>query len=486
MELQEDDDKLISEAVALKVPEDQLVRFLQFGYVPLTWQLKFHSAARECDIPEGPVDVGCGGARGPGKSHAVFAQIALDDCQRYSGLKFLFLRQTGKAASESFEDLIFKVLTGNIKYEYSKGSKLVFQNGSKIILGGFETENDIDKYIGIEYDGMAVEELNQLTKEKIDKLKGSLRTSRTDGWRPRMYTSFNPGGRGHTFVRSEYVLPFQEHIESKKRFIPSTYLDNPHLNVEYTDYLVGLGGNLGKAWREGNFDIFEGQFFMEWDYNLHTEQPFKIPDTWKLLRTIDPSGRNGITACYWCAVDSDGIVHVYREYYATGYDSDQHARAIRDLSVGEEYHYTTIDTAAFAKLGFPETTAEVFQRNGVEGLIPSSKERVMGWDLVHQYLRHGKELDDFGREYDRQPKLKIFNTCSNLIRTLPLLVHDDRKPEDVDTTGEDHSLDSIRYLLQTLREQKSPKPLNLVEKRLKELKSRNMDYSFNYSRILED
>jgi len=53
--------------------------------------------------PKGPVMIGAGGARGPGKSHAIFSQVTLDDCQRMPNLKALFLRQTGKAAKESLK-----------------------------------------------------------------------------------------------------------------------------------------------------------------------------------------------------------------------------------------------------------------------------------------------------------------------------------------------------------------------------------------------
>lgn len=467
------DEKLIQTAKDAGVTKEQLERFLSFQYVPLPWQLKFHAVARECDKPDGPTQIGCGGARGPGKSHAVFSQVSLDDCQRFDGIKFLFLRQTGKAASESFEDLIYRVLTGKANYKYSKGASLTLGR-SRIILGGFETENDIDKYIGIEYDGIAIEELNQLSKNKVDKLLGSMRTSRTD-WRPRLYTSFNPGGKGHAYVKGEYVIPWREGSETKTRFIPSTYKDNPYINKEYRDYLEGLSGSLGRAWREGDWDLFEGQYFLEWRHDKHVVMPFTIPENWTRLRSIDPSGRSGITSCHWYAVDNDGTCWVYREHYGTGLDSDEHAMEIARLSEGESYGYTTIDQAAFSKLGLPETQAEVYIRNGVDGLVPSSKKRVMGWDLVHQYLR----WDEF-----TEPKLKVFSNCSNLIRTIPELIHDEHRPEDVDSSGEDHAADELRYLLQTLRDRKNTKPLNIVERRIEQilLDKKIGDFNFNYKK----
>jgi len=46
---------------------------------------------------------------------------------------------------------------------------------------------------------------------------------------------------------------------------------------------------------------------------------------------------------------------------------------------------------------------------------------------------------------DGKPGLYIFSTCTNLIRTLPALQHDTHKPEDLDSDGEDHCADSLRY-----------------------------------------
>lgn len=492
--------RCVETALEAGSPRDQVEYLVKYaGYIPYPWQWKFHAAAREADLPGGPTDIGLGGARGPGKSHAVLSQVALDDAQRMEGLKVLFLRQTGSSAAESFDDLIVKAVKGRTEYHKSK-TTLRFPNGSRIILGGFKDERDIDKYIGIEYDVIIVEELTQLTRQKYLKLKGSLRTSKPN-WRPRIYTSFNPGGIGHAWVREMFVLPARAGTnvyvdpETKKataiRFIPSTYKENPALNIEYIAYLEALGGSLGRAWREGNWDVFEGQYFSEWNHEQHVVVPFTIPLSWPKFRSIDPSGRDGITSCHWYALNSDGKVFVYREYYygpkvlnpktgepyEVGRDYDEHAKEITRLSqdadgVQEDYRYTVIDTAAFAKAGFSETAAEIYERHGVGGLIPAAKERVIGWNAVHTYLRWTMSTP---------PKLGIFTTCANMIRTLPLLQHDAIHPEDVDSDGEDHAEDELRYFLRTLKEAKAAKPETLVEKRIRGLKEQEQSVDYSYS-----
>jgi len=465
--------KLVRKSFESGVSKSQLKGFLKAGYTPLPWQLKFHGIAREADKEDGPTDIGVGGARGPGKSHGVFAQLTLDDCKRVDGLKGLFLRQTGKSASESFEDLIDSVLRGRSKYIFnpSKGT-LRFSNRSKVILGGFENEKDIDKYIGVQYDVIAIEERNQLTGEKVLKLKGSLRTTKTN-WRARTYSSFNPGNIGHADVKKTFVIPHQNGVEKETRFISSTYKDNPYLKPEYIAYLNSLPGALGKAWREGNFDTFEGQYFIEWDYDQHVIVPFAIPPNWKRFRAYD-HGRENPASCGWYALDYDGRVYKYRELYKRGLDVDQLAQEINRLSIGETYEYSVADPSIFARLGYTDkyggqTIAETFARYGIT-FLPASNRRVDGWTLMHQYLRWDEH---------NKPKLQYFNTCYDSIRTIPSLIHDEHRPEDVETKSEDHSADECRYFLMSLHERVSPKPLTDLERKLKQRKEQ--DYSFPWN-----
>lgn len=455
-------ENFVRTAYEVGMPKDQLELFVKYQYVPLRWQMIFHKVARDADSDGGPVDIGVGGARGPGKSHGVFAQVTLDDCQRIKGLKGLFLRQTGKAAKESFEDLIESVLKRRIEYNYNSSNGMIkFSNGSRVLLGGFDNEDDIDKYVGIQYDLMAVEELNQLTEEKVIKLKGSLRTAK-EGWRPRLYASFNPGGIGNAFIKTMFVEPHREGREQDTRFIPSNYKNNPYLNKEYISYLENLGGNLGRAWREGDFNIFEGQFFSEWREQIHTIEPFVVPDTWKRIRTID-HGRTNPTACMWGAIDCDGNVFFYREYYKTGVDADVNAQEIARLSQGERYSFTVLDSACFSKQGHGETIAEIYQRNGV-ACEPWPKNRIAGWALFHEYLRH---------DTNSQPKMKFFKTLVNAIKTIPTLIHDEHRPEDLNSDGPDHIADAVRGFMEYFHESKSPPEKNEVQKMLEKLKQKD-------------
>ncbi len=322
----------------------------------------------------------------------------------------------------------------------------------------FRNLDDASKYQSSEFAVIAVDELTKNDEETFVFLRTRLR------WPSIPDTKFiaatNPGGKGHLWVKKLWIdKTYGDNEQSADEFvyIQAKVMDNPHVPATYLKELQSLPDEKRRAYLDGDWDLYEGQYFAEWHKGKHVVEPFQIPDSWKKFRSIDVSGRNGITSCHWYALDYDGNVWVYREHYASGLDSDQHADRIRDMSGDEEYAYTVIDNSAFAKMGMPETMMEIYWRHGVGDLVPSDKKRLTGWDTVHQYLRWDERTE---------PKLKVFSTCTNMIRTIPSLVCDPNNSQDVDTRGEDHAADDLRYFLQTLRDQKTQKPMSEMKKRL--------------------
>src|SRR5690606_28332512 len=80
------------------------------------------------------------------------------------------------------------------------------------------------------------------------------------------------------------------------------------------------------------------------------------------------------------------------------------------------------------------------------------KERVVGWRVLREYLR------PFLKDGVLTAQLQVFSTCTEFIRTVPSLIHDDRNPEDVDSDGEDHAGDEVRYAVMS-----RPKPKHTLE-----------------------
>ncbi|MCA9930055.1 MAG: phage terminase large subunit, partial [Anaerolineales bacterium] len=444
---------LLRTAHSYGVPSDQITRFIQAGYIPQPKQLQFHAAARLADLPNGPTRIALGGARGPGKSHSSITQVVIDDCQRYPGLKVLFLRQVGKSAKESFSDLRERTLK-HTPHDYKEHSgRLFLPNGSRVIIGNFNRESDINKYIGIEYDVIVVEEATQLSEKKINELRGSLRTSKPN-WRPRMYFTTNPGGIGHQWFKRWFVQPWRRGEERDTRFIPSNYKDNAFLNREYIDYLESLTGVLGRMWRDGDWDIGAGQFFVNWDYDLHVIRPFTIPEHWPIWASLD-YGFSHPTAVYWHTKSDDGIIYTIAEHVKPRWLVAQHARAIKDIT-GSFNHMRVSDLEAFpagrdcfirSKDREAKSIAEQYAAEGIK-LHPAEVNRING--AAELLKRLGNP------EAGISPTWFIFDTCVDLIDCLPGLQTDPNRPEDVlkvdadmEGVGGDDPYDSVRYGLMT-------------------------------------
>jgi len=433
------------------MPADQLRRFLDVDAIPLPWSLPFHAAARAADHAGEPDEIAIGGARGPGKTHAAFVQAAIDDCQRRDDLQVLYLRKVGKAAKESIDRLARKLLK-RIDYRPNwQAGVIVFPGtGSKIIVANFQNESDIDKYLGLEYDEILIEEATQLSEIKITQIRGSLRTSRPD-WRPRIYYTTNPGGVGHQWFVKKFVKPWRRGEEGITRFFPASYKDNPFLDESYIRYLEGLTGVLGRMWRDGDWDVGAGQFFTNWDYKKHVLRPFDIPQHWPVWASFD-YGFSHPTAVCWHAANGN-IIYTVAEHVAPRWLVPQHAARIKEISSETSYLRRPVAQLraivaghdAFANRGDKQgkTIAQQYAEEGLT-LTKANVNRIGG--AAEMLARLGNT------EAGIEPTWYIFDTCTRLIETIPAMLSDPNRAEDVlkqdaDIEGEggDDAYDSARY-----------------------------------------
>jgi PBSX family phage terminase large subunit len=409
--------------------------------------LPFHAAASQINNHSGVTEILLDGTRASAKSHAAIGQVGLDDCQAYPGLKFLFLRQTQRAASESFEDLIARVLK-NVPHK-ANSERIIFDNGSKILVGGYSDDNDINKYIGNEYDGMLIEEANQISGEKRKLLFGSLRTSK-DNWVPRAYLTTNPGGIGHEETKQRYIIPNRNGTETFTRRFHSDYKDNPFINPEYKKYLEGLTGLIAKMWRDGDWDVFAGQAFPEFNENKHVIKPFDIPEHWMRWRGED-WGYAAPMAVYWFAKDPNSRrTFIYRELYQAGLTDPQQARRINEMTGDEHITSHFADPSMWTKRTVSDTatsTYDTYLANGIY-LTKADNDHANKKRKMHSVLAVLP---------DGLPGLQIFSICTNLIRTLPALQTDPDKPEDILEGQEEHAYDAVTYGLTNYRDP-APEP----------------------------
>lgn len=398
------------------------------------------------DQAGGPEELGYGGARGGGKSHWMLAQMAADDCQRYPGLKGLLLRKIGASVKEAFEDLRPKILA-RVPHEWVPTRNILeFPNGSRIKLGNFQNESDVDKYLGLEYDVIGVEEATTLSWKKYEAILSVNRSSKPD-WRPRLYNSTNPGGIGHAWYKKRFVLPARAGAETITRFIQATVDDNQFVDADYRGKLDRLTGWLKRAWRYGDWDIAAGQIFTTFRADIHVVPRRDLPAWWRVWLAMD-YGFTHWNVIYLLAEDGDGNVYMVDEHAERRWLVSRHAEALRAMLARwnvQPHRLWTFKAGrdCFARDKDGTTIADQWQGQGFE-LEPANDDRING---AAEMLRR---LGDV--EAGIRPTLRILDTCQRLIECLPALEHDPHRPEDVkkwdtdeDGNGGDDAYDAARY-----------------------------------------
>jgi len=395
-----------------------------------------------------------GGAQGGGKSHACRME-GFRTNEMLPGLKGLIMRRTRPEAVKNFVD----PLVEEARVRSADGSssqylrwipsqnKILFPNRSRIDIGFCENEGDVEKYRGLEYDWICIEELTQWPFLWWRKIMTSLRTKKIR-IRPFFFGSTNPGGLGHGWVKRLWISR-----DFKANEAPGDYgmtrcgiYDNPilmRLDPEYLPSLQSLPEKERRARLEGDWDVFEGQYFSEWRRDIHVVAPF-IPIVGVKRRILcgDYGYSPNPSAVYWLAQLNSGDVVCYRELYETKLRYDQLAIKCRALTTeAEEVEIGVFDPSVVGKKNEAGNTFEqAFAASGFH-VIGGNNARIEGANLVRRYLATRTDPNT-GRTAAR---LSVTENCANLIRTVPELVHDDRMVEDVCKKGEDHPYDGLRY-----------------------------------------
>ena len=397
-----------------------------------------------------------GGARGGGKSWAVRTKAKLL-AFRYPGIKILIVRKTYKELQNNHIEQLTAELAGFAKYNRSD-KMFRFPNGSTISFGYCANEGDLGQYQGAEYDVVFIDEAGQLQESWIRKINICVRG--TNGFPKRTYYTLNPGGPGHAYFKRVFV---DRNFNPDERpddyfFIQAKVEDNKALMDTQPDYLrelENLPPTLRAAWKDGRWDVYEGQFFEDFrdvqeHYKdrrwTHVIEPFEIPDGWTICRSYD-FGYGKPFSCAWWAVDYDGTIYRIMELYGCTRTPNEGVKWTPDKQF-EEIHKTEMQhpwlkgkniigvaDPAIWDASRGESVADTAARYGVF-FTPGDNERIAGWMQCHYRL----QFDE-----DGYPRMYVFNTCRAFIRTIPTLIYDEHRAEDLDTKMEDHVADEWRY-----------------------------------------
>ena len=432
--------------------QEQFTNLMKAGLFLQPKQIEFCLRARECDFDGGPTAVMSGGGRGSSKSHAILAQIFADDCQRFPNLKVLMLRKIGKANQEQVQDYRTKLLS-LLPHEYKQqAGEIHFPNGSKVILGNFKDEKDLDRYMGQEYDLIYAMESNQLTFAKKKFILTCLRTSK-QGWRPRIYEDTNPGGIGMAENKQMYVIPHRlgNEQETGTRYIHSTVYDNNFVNKEYVKQLETLTGWQRRAWLDGDWDFAAGSFFTNFIPDVHcypnAQMDFDENKTVKWYASYD-FGFAHNAACILFAQDKAGITYIVDEWVDSENVIFEQAENIKAMLhahhlTPDDLHFFVAGKDCFSRNEDGKTIADAFHENGVY-LTVAEVDRANGWKRCHAA---------FGDvSVGINPKMFIHARCKNLISQIQLAQHSEKRAGDVekfnaDTEGNggDDALDAWRF-----------------------------------------
>ena len=384
-------------------------------------------------------------------------------------MKCLILRKVGKALKEGVRDLLTRTLRGlSFKYVGSRAT-IYFENGSQIILGNFQKESDIDSYLGLEYDVIGVEEATTLSFSKYEAIRTCCRTSKP-GWRPRMYSTTNPGNIGHAWYKKLFIDSARNGTAVDTRFVAATVDDNAFVNAEYKQQLDKLRGWQLQAWRYGDWDIAAGQYFVNFRRSLNDNngkphhvlpvEGFEEGRSWEYWCSMD-YGFSHYTTCYLFGKDGDGNLycldeHAERQWVVKRHAAAVHAMLLRHgLTVGDLERFVA-GGDVFNKGRDGLTVAKEYLEHGI-ALTAANDDRITGASEI---------LNRFGEsETDPPiaPTLFILDRCVRLIECLPTCERDPHCPErvrkvDCDENGDggDDPFDGFRYGV--MADYQPPKP----------------------------
>ena len=206
--------------------------------------------------------VGFGGARGGGKSWAVRTKAKLL-ALRWPGIRLLIVRRSYPELMNNHIQILRTELAAAAKYN-DKDKVLRFPNGSSIHFMYCDCDADLDRLQGVEYDVIFLDEATQLSEFQMKTITACVRG--VNDFPKRVYYTCNPGGQGHGYIKRIFIDRRYEAGEDPAdySFVRSLVTDNRALMAAQPDYvrqLEALPEKLRRAWLEGDWDVFEGQFF---------------------------------------------------------------------------------------------------------------------------------------------------------------------------------------------------------------------------------
>jgi hypothetical protein len=442
-----------------------------------------------------------GGAAGGGKTWALVVEP----------LRYIHLSDfTAIIFRRSYPELEGSVIPLARKYYEAAGARyndtkkrFVFPSGAEIRMGFMEGKEDWRLYQGHQYAYMGFDEL---TNFLMDQYEGIMPWNRSACLGVTAYTraASNPGGVGHAWVKARFVdtcrpIPrgkpvfnplakvfwqpvrpgptytfrdLESGAKLTRRFVPSRVFDNIDLlakNPMYVQKLLMLPPDRRKAFLEGDWDVYEGQFFAKWRDQVHGIEHFSRSPAWPTIGGLD-YGQH--TVLEVASRDYEGNVVFFHEVYSVhespGARAEQMAESLLDaeifnlrivydtnMDISLE-HYA--DTKKAPAQIFRETFSRIMGARAPRMTVVSKAStdkrsyRALMNEMFKEFIEWKQDEDG---QVVKKPRLFVVaKKCPQLMKCVPELVHDPDSNEGMDFVKDgsfDHPYDAAKMALSELR-----------------------------------
>lgn len=431
-----------------------------------------------------------GGAKGGGKSYLIRAN-QIERRMEFAGTTGVVIRKTYPELVANHIRKIFQEYPFTKQWFKAAEKSIYFPNGSVLDFRYLSSTTDVYTYQGLEYDDICLDEAGQHEEEVFKILGTSLRSDpairiRHKNFTPCFLLTGNPGGIGHGFLKRLFI---ERKFTAKEKpeeygFIQSKIYDNPiflKANPEYLQTLKNLPDDLRRAYLDGDWTVFLGQYFSDFREDVHVIEPFEIDPEWNKLFAVDWGYSPSPYHVGWYAIDNFGNIYKYRELEGLETSPVELAEKIVEFSKEDKNLYIGVgDTQMWEQNPFQIASEArkdevitdksiALQVNEVLSKVnlymqQANKARVTGWtNLKVAFQWRGDYNEDGTRNIIKAPKYRMFKTCISTIAAYPNQIYSKLRPEDMFKQSGDDPCDTDRYALMAISEKVMPEVRNILE-----------------------
>lgn len=460
-------------------------------YTPSPWQARFHALTEREALGAG--------AAGPGKTlcllmHPVVTQLVVEHSRALNrdhpyhirmGQSLghaLYLRREAAMLGPDIVRAkhLYEIVDPKRKWyaDNSGAGSFVFSCGYRITFGHCKDPDDWEKYQGWELTQILYDELTQFLETQYEQINTRLRTTdpvlrsmrviramsnpmmrkpagsnfvmRDPQWVRRRFV--DPAPAGNTLLYYDVRLDSGETARLGRIYLPARLKDNPDKDFvrDYEIELRAAPPHMRAALLDGDWYVTADSFYgWIWNPRLHIVEPYRIPRSWGIFRSMDWGYKQPGCVGYW-ALDPDDHLVMFKEITFQGKTDVEVAGILKEYEMrmgfwGDKGSMLSgpADTQLWEQRGgYAKSMAETFSDKGIDWVKAGKHGPKHTRQSNAQRLL--KRLGDDGGK-SGIPAISFFKHCDKTIQTLPAIPTDPQNTECPLDGGEDHWHDMTLY-----------------------------------------